>query len=173
MATASKTPKTAAAKKPRPTAAERRAAEAARRAEAAAEQARRAEAFAAERPRLFTELFAMAMRLQLVLDQDPELAQANSWWFDDFGVDAVKRSFRLEEMGGTWVTEASLHPSDVERIKSSLETGWGMYEELLAARERKRREEEERREKIRTALAKLTADDIKVLGIQHLVSLSR
>lgn len=157
---------TAKTAKPKLTAAERAAARKALQEKAEADRKAAWDAFNAERPMRWLELWAKALRLHILLEAYPDVRYSNSWWFEDFKVDALAQTFSCEEVGGHPQSEAKLHPSDVQRLHESLDRGHEYVTEFLAERERKRLEELERQQKIAAAKAKLTAEDMQVLGIR-------
>ncbi len=158
--------KVATPKKPKPTAAERKAArEEARRIAEAEQQARMAE-FNARRPQLFQELFVKALRIEVIKTSYHEVMDTNSWWFEDFSVDARGQSFRIEELGGHPVSVDRLHPSDVDRLNHSLDMALKWFDEYDAEQERLRQEAIKREQRRQEALSKLTKDDIAALGIR-------
>lgn len=152
------------AKAAKPTAAERRAAE-------TADRERRKQEFDAARPAHFGALFAKALRIDALRREDgyEELLSSNDWWFEHLQVDARKASFTCEETGGRHAhTEENLCASDVERLHRSLDMALEWFKEHDEAQERKRQEAEALRARQRAALAKLTPQDIKDLGVEYL-----
>lgn len=156
----------APARKPRPTAAERKAANAARAAAAKAElEARQAE-FERQRPVLWLQLWAKALRLDKLMESYPEVRDSNSWWFEDFAVDARNQCFGTETLGGHSVSESRLHASDVERLNEGLDMALGWLTEYDEEQERKRQAALVLEQKRAAARAKLTAEDLQVLGLR-------
>lgn len=158
--------KVAAPKKPKPTAAERKAArEEAQRVAKAEQEARMAE-FNERRPQIFQEMFVKALRIEVIKASYHEVMDTNSWWFNDFSVDARRQSFCIEELGGHTVSQDRMHPSDVERINHSLDMALKWFDEYDAEQERLRQEAIKREQRRQEALSKLTKEDIAALGIR-------
>lgn len=154
------------AAKPRPTAAERKAA---REAEAAAAEARRQQAWAefnAIRPQKWLELWAKALRLKLLMEDYPDVAEQHDWWFTDFQVSAKSQTFSTETTGGSVQSLEKLHPGDVERLHQGLDMAFEWVDEYEAEQERKRQDALIAAQKRAAALAKLTDEDKKALGLR-------
>ncbi len=152
--------------KPRPTAAERKAAREAAAAAAEAERQAQWAAFNAIRPQKWLELWAKAMRLQLLMESYPEVRENHDWWFCDFRVDAKAQTFCVETTGGSAHSQEKLHPSDVERIHQGLDMALEWIEEYEQEQERKRQEALIAAQKRAAALAKLNDEDKKALGLR-------
>lgn len=121
--------------------------------------------FAERRPDVFRRLLFKAMRLELLVQRYPRVREDQQWWFSCFSVDAQTQTFRCETMSGSEVTQDNLRLQDVGYIERDLDMGLGFVDEYVNEQERKRREAEELQRKREAALAKLSAEDRKVLGL--------
>ncbi len=153
-------------RKPRLTAAERREANAAKAAAAkAALEAQQAQ-FEQQRPLVWLQLWAKALRLDKLMENYQEVRDSHSWWFEDFTVDARNQCFSTETLGGHSVSESRLYACDVERLNEGLDMALGWLTEYDEEQERKRQEALVLEQKRAAARAKLTAEDMKVLGLR-------
>ncbi len=147
MATAAKTKQTAA---------ERRAEQSARAGAANA-------AFEAQRSSHWTDLWARALRLCILIRENPRFEEDHGWFSDEFRVNAQAQSFRVDHNSET--TEASLTRERYEKLNSSLEMGESLMNQMLEEQERRRLAEIERQRLEKQAIAKLTDEELAALGI--------
>lgn len=147
-------------RKPRLSAAERAA-------QRALERQQAQQAFEATRVAVWQDLWARAMRLQLLVNaQDgSELVNQYSWWFESFKVDAAKQSFQCEDSGTVPVTQDALTLDLSEKVRSCLENGQSYHDSFVEEKERKRREHEALVASKNEALAKLSAAERKLLNL--------
>jgi hypothetical protein len=139
-----------------------------RRQRAAEEEAQRqvAEAtFQTNRPTLWLGLWAAALRLALCAQENEEATRDNSWFFDDFKVNAMKQTFITESSFGKEVSEESLTLEQVAKYKGSLALGQSFIDDYVAEQERARREREEAAARKNDALSRVSDEDRRVLGL--------
>lgn len=152
--------------KTRKSAAERRALleEAERKAKEQREQALLQ--FNLARPQKWLELWAKALELELLAQGFPGVKEYNSWWFEDFNVNVKARTFSTSAMGHEPVTQECLNPTRFDMLNDELDQAFAWIEEFQVERERKRLEALLLAQQREAALAKLTEEDKKALGIR-------
>ena len=153
--------------KPRPTAAERREQQTVARQEQEARNAAALVEFEKARPTVWLGLWSKAMRLALLLSDYPEFSEAHPWWFQHFRIQANTEQFRIENTGPQFISKSTLQLSQVSPIDQALGEALGWYGEFIAAKERERLAELELARQRAEALAKLTEEDRRVLGLSH------
>lgn len=154
---------------------ERKDKQEAARTERLAELAKQEAEFGATRELHWLRLWSKAMRLELLFADLSEwnkhpFKEANSWWFEDFSVDAEKCQFTVWSFG--LVKQETLTAKNVEQLESALNEIYDLYEVHLAEEERKRQAALELAKKRKEALDKLTEEDRKVLGLSSILGLS-
>ena len=125
----------------------------------------RAKAFEDARDIHWNQMWAKALRLELITAELPRVRAEHSWWFDKFSVNALGQSFRLEDTGSLCITRDSVHPSDIERINSALDQAFTWHTEYLAMKEQERLAVIRKAELRESAKAKLTDEEKEALGL--------
>lgn len=138
------------------TAAQRRAQEAEQR------QAKEA-AFETNRDVIWLKIWSIALRLELLIQDEPNVREEYSWFFEYFRVDVHKEVVYLE---GASYSQAEMTLDKAERALSELEQGLEYYQSYLDEQERLRKLAEEKEARRQAALAKLTKEDREALGIR-------
>lgn len=154
---------------------ERKDKQEAARKERLAQLAKQEAEFAATRELHWLRLWSNALRIELLFKGSSEWAnhpfrEANTWWFEDFRVDAEKCEFTVCSFG--LVNQEALTAQNVEQIENALNEIYGLYQEYLDEEERKRQAALELARKRKEALDKLTEEDRKVLGLSSISGLS-
>ena len=138
-----------------------------RRFQKEAESAAKAEAFEKNRAAVWLALWAKALRLALLVKDMPEPFRVhNSWWLEDFLVDAKEEYFTVNATMSVQITQTHLSVDDVESIDSDLDRGLSLLDEFNAEEERKRQAALELKRKREVALAKLSDEDKVVLNLR-------
>lgn len=147
-------------KKARETAAQRRERE-------AKELAEKEQAFEQNKKALWAELWAKALELALVRNQNHNFSvwDNNSWFFDEFSVDPLKKEVALE---GFLFTEDTLSYHKANLAANKLELGCSLLDDYLAELERERLAREAKEKLVKEALSKLTAEEKEALGVENL-----
>ena len=130
-----------------------------------ADREARAKAFEDARDIHWNQMWAKALRLELITVELMQVRGNHSWWFDEFSVDALGQSFRLEDTGSMCITRDSIHPSDIERINSALDQAFAWHTEYLARKEQARLAAIRKAELRESAKAKLTDEEKEALGL--------
>jgi len=111
------------------------------------------------------EMWTKALRLHLITEHLTDFKESYSWWFRDFRVNARDEYFQLDDTGSLEISEAKLHPSDVERINSALDQVLAWLKDFEEEKERKRLQALEEERERQAALARLTDREKQLLGL--------
>jgi hypothetical protein len=140
--------------KTRVTASVRRALEAQRRQQ-------QEEVFNQNRDQEWLQLWARVLQLELLLRDTPEVREDNSWAFSwKANVQDEAIVFDRFTLSRTCISFV-----EAEELREQLDSGFDCYNRHCEEVERERREREERETQRQAALAKLTPEDRKVLGV--------
>lgn len=166
MNTMPRTPAAKSGPKPKPTAEQRKAAKL--EAQAAAEALELAEenAFLAKSPLIWSQLFAKALRVALIMPGYRRVVEDNDWWFDTFQVDPRAQTVRIHVYQETWA-EGELDAKRADRMLEELDSALEWFDEEDARAERERQEALAKEARRQAALSKLTDEDKVALGLNR------
>lgn len=142
----------------RPTAAERKL-------ERQEQRKREEQAFEESREHHWLALWAQALRLQLLVAAKPACREAYSSWFRDFKVDPTGQTLMTENIAPAQVSASTLSLADYEAVLGDLTEGQRAYDRFVEGEQQERLRREELAARKNAALAKLTTEEIKLLGL--------
>jgi hypothetical protein len=124
-----------------------------------------AEEFALKKSEIWQSLFFKAMRLALVIQDEHDFVASKSYWFESFEVDAANLEFTTADNGSRRFNEETLQVTDIDWVGEELDAPFAWLIEFKAERARKILELKIQDEKRAAARAKLTAEELKLLGL--------